>query len=143
MSTGGNLGSTTGKTNLTAPITPMIPGANYQSTYNPEAILSKSMPQMPNYQSGLQAAMMQIMQQYNRPMMRPQMQQGLTPYNSPALSYKPNMSNVTANLNRVVPSVAEQQRLQGIEDARIAAEKAAYDAANPPLSGPYYDGAGG
>lgn len=71
------------------------------------------------------------------------MQQGLTPYNSPALNYKPNMSNITANLNRVAPSVELQQKLAAEQAAKEKAEKDAYDAANPPPSGPYYDGAGG
>jgi hypothetical protein len=55
-------------------------------------------------------------------------------------SYKPNMSGITDNLKRVAPSVQEQQRLQAIEDARIAAEKAAWDAAHPQ---PTYDGGSG
>jgi hypothetical protein len=111
--------------------------------YQPQQRMAQPQYQMPNYQSGLQAAMMQIMQQYNRPMMRPQMQQGLTPYNSPALNYKPNMSNITANLNRVAPSVELQQKLAAEQAAKEKAEKDAYDAANQPPSGPYYDGAGG
>jgi len=68
---------------------------------------------------GLQAAMMQMMQQYSRPMMRAPMQQGLMPYNSPALNYRPNMS--TANLNRVAPSVELQQK-QAAEAAANASQ---------------------
>ena len=70
------------------------------------------------------------------------MQQGLTPYNSPALSYKPNMSNITANLNRVAPSVELQQKLAAEQAAKEKAEKDAYDAANPPQQ-PTYDSGGG
>ena len=104
---------------------PIKQGPVYQpqyQAYQPQAN-APQMQQMPNYQSGLQAAMMQMMQQYNRPMMRAPMQQGLQP--SSALTYRPDMTGVTANLKRVVPSVQEQQRLQAIEDARIAAQDAA------------------
>lgn len=64
--------------------------------------------QMPN---GLQAALMNMMQQYSRPAMRAPMQQGLPFYNSAALNYRPPAVN---NSNRVVPSVAEQQRQQAL-----------------------------
>jgi hypothetical protein len=68
--------------------------------------------------------MMQMMQQYSRPMMRAPMQQGLQP--SSALTYRPNMS--TVNLNRVAPSVELQQK----QAAEAAARQAAIDAANAP-----------
>jgi hypothetical protein len=116
-----------------AEYTPIKQGPVYQpqyQAYQPQPMAAQPQ-QMPNYQSGLQAAMMQMMQQYSRPMMRAPMQQGLMPYNSPALNYRPNMSNVTANLNRVAPSVAEQQRLAAEEAAR----QAAIDAANAPQGG--------
>jgi hypothetical protein len=57
--------------------------------------------QMPNYQSGLQAAMMHMMQQYSRPMMRPPLQQGLSP--SSPMAYRP--TTPADNLNRVAPPV--------------------------------------
>jgi hypothetical protein len=85
--------------------------------------------QMPNYQSGLQAAMMHMMQQYNRPMMRPPLQQGISP--SSPMMYKPNMTEVNRNLTRVAPSVEVQQRLAAEEAAR----QAAIDAANAPRGG--------
>lgn len=105
--------------------------------------------QMANYQSGLQAAMAQMMQQYNRPMMREPVQQGLSPYISPALNYKPDMSGIAANLKRVAPSVAEQQRLQAIEDAKRAeedakrAEEEAAQRAAQQAAQPNYDPGGG
>jgi hypothetical protein len=82
--------------------------------------------QMPNYQSGLQAAMMHMMQQYNRPMMRAPLQQGISP-NSP-MAYRPPAVN---NLSRVAPSVEVQQK----QAAEEAARQAAIDAANAPQGG--------
>ena len=52
-------------------------------------------------------------------------------YRSSALNYRPDMARAQQNLSSVSPSVAEQQRLQAIEDARIAAEQ-------PPQQDPYY-----
>jgi hypothetical protein len=54
------------------------------------------------------------------------MQQGrqMPTYQSQALNYRPDMSGITSNLNRVVPSVQLQQSQ--------AAEQAAIDAANAP-----------
>jgi hypothetical protein len=37
------------------------------------------------------------------------LQRGLPAYNSPALSYRPNMSNVTTNLRNVAPPVTYEQ----------------------------------
>jgi len=93
--------------------------------------------QQPNGLAGLQAAFAQMMAG-NIGMQQP-MQRGLVNpnYQSQALNYRPNMTGAMQSLNRVVPSVAEQQRLQAIEDARIAAEAAA----NAPP--PNYDGGGG
>jgi hypothetical protein len=82
---------------------------------------------MPNYQSGLQAAMMHMMQQYSRPAMRAPMQQGLTP--SSPMAYQPSMPN--ANLNRVAPSVILQQKQAAEEAARKQAEQDAYDREHP------------
>jgi hypothetical protein len=111
-----------------AEYTPVKQGPVYQpqyQAYQPQQGFAQPQQQMPNYQSGLQAAMMQMMQQYNRPMMRAPMQQGLMPYNSPALNYRPNMSGVAANLNRVAPSVEVQQRLAAEAEAKRLAEEAA------------------
>jgi hypothetical protein len=93
--------------------------------------------QMPSYQSGLQAAMMHMMQQYSRPMMRAPMQQGLAPYNNPALNYRPPAID---NTNRVAPSVELQQRLAAEEAARKQAEQDAYNAAHPAITNTAYDG---
>jgi hypothetical protein len=137
---------TPGYTN--APISPNIYQPDY-SKYQQQASLAQPQyqqlfQQMPDYQSGLQAAMEQMMQQYNRPMMREPIQQGLTPYRSDALNYRPDTSGITSNLNRVAPSVAEQQRLAAEQAAREKAEKDAYDAANPPKpQEPAYDSGGG
>jgi hypothetical protein len=65
------------------------------------------------------------------------MQRGLPTYNSPALSYRPDMSGITANLKRVAPSVQEQQRLAAEAEAKRLAE----EAANAPP--PTYDYSGG
>jgi hypothetical protein len=56
----------------------------------------------------------------------------LMPYSAPALNYRPDMASIQANLQRVVPSVAEQQRLQAIEDARKAAEEQAQQSSLQP-----------
>ena len=123
----GQIDSANAKPTGGAAYTPIKQGPVYQpqyQAYQPQQRFAQPQ-QMPNYQSGLQAAMMQMMQQYSRPMMRAPMQQGLQP--SSALAYRPNMSNVTANLNRVAPSVELQQR--------EAARQAAIDAANAPQGG--------
>jgi len=65
------------------------------------------------------------------------MQRQMPTYQSQALNYRPDMTNAQQNLSRVTPSVAEMNRRQAIEDARIAAEKAAWDAAHP--AEPNYD----
>ena len=122
------LGQTTPTESGGAAYTPVKQGPMYQpqyQAYQPQAN-APQMQQMPNYQSGLQAAMMQMMQQYSRPMMRAPMQQGLQP--SSALTYRPNTSAATANLNRVTPSVELQQK----QAAEAAARQVATDAADPP-----------
>jgi hypothetical protein len=54
---------------------------------------------------GLQAALMQLMGQYNQPMMRQQMPQyGQRPQTNP-LAYRPDMSQAQAALSNVKPSV--------------------------------------
>jgi hypothetical protein len=140
MGMGGSLGSAVtsaiAQTNAQSNAQNSTTGANYTPAqrnpiyvpqqYQPfQTQMVKGQEQLTNNQSGLQAAMAQIMQQYNRPMMKEPVQQGLSAYTSPALNYKPDMSGITANLKRVAPSVVEQQRLQSIEDARIAAEQKA------------------
>jgi hypothetical protein len=142
---GGQFGQTTPTGLDGAAYTPVKQGPMYQSQYQqyqPQtgSAQSQFQQQMPNYQSGLQAAMMQMMQQYSRPMMREPMQQGLMPYNNSALNYRPDMSNVTANLNRVAPSVELEQKRAAEEAARLQAEQDAQAAANPPQD---YSGGGG
>jgi hypothetical protein len=107
---------------------------NYQQ-YQPQQYQPQQ--QMPSYQSGLQAAMMHMMQQYSRPMMRAPVQQGLAPYNSPALNYRPPAVD---NTSRVAPSVELQQRLAAEEAARKQAEQDAYNAAHPAITNTAYDG---
>lgn len=46
----------------------------------------------------------------------------LMPYQAPALNYRPDMSGIAANLQRVAPSVELQQRLEA--EARRQAEEA-------------------
>jgi hypothetical protein len=70
------------------------------------------------------------------------MQQGrqMPTYQSQALNYRPNMSGITSNLNRVAPSVVLQQR----QAAEAEAKRLAEEAANAPPSPTYtYDQPGG
>lgn len=84
--------------------------------------------------SGLQAALIQMLGQYNQPMMRPQMQQSMQmpQYQNPALAYRPDIAGAQQNLGRVAKSVVLQQkeaaeaelaRMQEAEAARMAAEQ--------------------
>jgi hypothetical protein len=138
---GGGGGGESSFTPVEAPSGPTIPGASYTPVqqgpvyqpnypqYQPQArVTQPQSQQIPNYQSGLQAAMMHMMQQYNRPMMRAPLQQGISP--SSPLSYRPPAVN---NLSRVAPSVELQQRLAAEQAAREKAEKDAYDKAHPPV----------
>jgi hypothetical protein len=114
------------------------------SPFVQQMMMQRQMPQFNPYQQsimGLPALLMQLQMQgrLNQPMMRSPM----PIYQNPALAYRPNMSGITANLNRVQPSVAEQQRLQAIEDARIAAEKAELEARRPQGISSGDSGAGG
>jgi hypothetical protein len=68
---------------------------------------------------GLQAALMQLLGQYNQPMQRQQFMP-MPQYQNQALQYRPDMTQAQESLSRVAPSVQEQQRLA--EEA--AAEKA-------------------
>jgi len=102
--------------------------AQTRSTYTP-AFSSQQTPQATPQAApqqpvqGLQGLMSQMMARYQNPY---QMQMGapMPQYRSPALSYRPDMTMAQQSLSRVAPSVVEQQRLQAIEDARIAAEQA-------------------
>jgi hypothetical protein len=83
---------------------PSVYQPQYQQ-YQPQQRSAQPQQQTPNYQSGLQAAMMQMMQQYSRPAMRAPLQQGISP--SSPMAYRPNMP--TDNLRRVAPGVTYEQ----------------------------------
>jgi hypothetical protein len=85
----------------------------------PQGLPQQMAPQAPQ---GLQGLMAQMMSRYQNPYQM-QMRASMPQYQNPALSYRPDMAGPQQNLSRVAPSVAEQQRLQAIEDARIAAEQ--------------------
>lgn len=123
---GGPIQQATAPTVPGAAYTPAKQGPVYQPQYQQyqqyqpqQTAPQQQQVQMPSYQSGLQAAMMQMMRQYNRPMMRAPLQQGLTP--SSPLAYRPPAVN---NTSRVAPSVELQQRLD-------AEAKAKWDAEHP------------
>jgi len=92
-----------------ASYTPVQQGPVYQpqyQSYQPQARMAQpQQQQMPNYQSGLQAAMQHMMQQYSRPAMRAPLQQGLSP--SSPMAYRP--TTPTDNLKRVSPGVTYEQ----------------------------------
>ena len=85
--------------------------------------------------SGLQAAMMQMMGRQNQPMMRQQMQP-MPQYRSPALGYRPDLTNAQQSLNRVQPSVYKTDL-----DAAMA-RIAELEASQQPQQDPYYGGGG-
>ena len=86
--------------------------------------------------SGLQAAMMQMMGRQNQPMMRQQMQP-MPQYRSPALGYRPDLTNAQQSLNRVQPSVYKTDLDAAM--ARIAELEAAQQAEQ---NNDYYAGGG-
>ena len=92
-----------------AAYTPVQQGPVYRpqyDSYQPQGRMAQpQQQQMPNYQSGLQAAMMHMMQQYSRPSMRAPLQQGISPSNP--MAYRPTMP--TANLNRIASPVTYEQ----------------------------------
>lgn len=100
--------------------------------YQPQQTAPQQQMQMPSYQSGLQAAMMHMMQQYNRPMMRAPMRQGIS--QSSPMAYRPSVVN---NTNNVAPSVEVQQRLAAEAKAKWDAE---HPANAPDSSGVSYSG---
>jgi hypothetical protein len=122
---------------------PQYTPAQTRATYNPafssqqtaqpviQGLPQQMAPQAPQVSQnaqGLQGLMSQMMSQYQNPrqmQQRAPMPMNMPQYRSSALSYRPNTAGAQQNLSRVVPSVAEQQRVQAIEDARIAAEQAA------------------
>jgi hypothetical protein len=112
--------------------TPAQTRSPYQSAFNSQQTAQPAAQGMPQQMApqGLQGLMSQIMARYQNPyqmMQRAPMPQ----YRSSALEYRPNMLSAQQKLNKVAPSVAEQQRLQAIEDARIAAEQEAAFAQDP------------
>jgi hypothetical protein len=58
---------------------------------------------------------------------QPTQQQQMPMYQNSSLNYRPDMSGITANLNRVAPSVVLQQR-------QAAEAQAAWDAAHPVIA---------
>lgn len=133
--------------------TPTAAANPYQSAFNSQQqapqqsrisplVQQQMMRQQPQQMSGLQAAMMQLMGQYNQPMMRRQMPQYTQQSQGSPLAYRPDMSGARAALNNVAPSVALQQQRAAEEAARLQAEQDAYNAANPQPS-PYDYGGGG
>jgi hypothetical protein len=98
------------------------PAFSSQQTAQPgiQGLPQQMAPQAPQ---GLQGLMSQIMARYQNPYQM-QMRAPMPQYMSSALNYRPDITGAQQNLSRVAPSVAEQQRLQAIEDARIAAEQA-------------------
>jgi len=108
----GQIGQTpTSTPSAGAAYTPVQQGPVYRpqyQTYQPQQQQSQyqqQQQQMPNYQSGLQAALMQMMQQYSRPAMRVPLQQGISPSNP--MAYRPNMP--TDNLRRIASPVTYEQ----------------------------------
>ena len=92
-------------------------------------VQQQRMQQAPQNLQGLQGLLAQMMNGYQSPFQM--MQRAPMPqYRSLALDYRPDMTNARQNLSRVAPSVAEQQRLQAIEDARIAAEQGSGESYN-------------
>jgi hypothetical protein len=74
---------------------------------------------------GLQAALMQMLGQYNQPMQR---QQFMPQYQNQALQYRPDMTQAQQSLSRVAPSVQEQQRLA--EEAAAKARSGMFGSAD-------------
>ena len=117
------------------PIRTTADANRYTPTYAPMQQTSQQGPQQTIQNMGLEALYQSMANQF-APISQQQnpmdqfyqgpMQQGrqMPTYNSSALNYRPDMSGITANLNRVAPSVVLQQRQ--------AAEQAAIDAANAP-----------
>lgn len=116
----------------------------YTSTYTP----TQQTPQQSVQNMGLEALYQSMASQYapisqqfnSMDQFYQQAPQQMPTYQSRALNYRPDMTGAMQKLSQVTPSVAEMNRRQAIEDARIAAEQAAFDAANPQ---PTYDYGGG
>jgi hypothetical protein len=113
----------------------------YQPQYQPQQRAPQYQQQMPSYQGGLQAALMNMMQQYSRPAMRAPMQQGISPY-SYAMNYRPPAIN--QNLGKTAttaapPAAATPARTpeQEADDAAFARfQRQQYEASkNPAGSG--------
>jgi len=87
------------------------------SALNQQMLARRSEAQFDPYAQGLQNLYSMFSMQ-RQPFPMPQ-------YTVPGLSYRPNTQGSQEVLRRVAPSVAEQRRVQAIEDARRAAEEAA------------------
>jgi len=127
-----------------ATYTPIRQGPVYQpqyQAYQPQARAAQTQQQIPNYQSGLQAAMMHMMQQYSRPAMRAPLQQGIFP--SSPLTYRPDMSNIQSNLNRVASPVTYEQMHPVVVPSGGGGEGSPFDGGGGGDSGGDGDGDGG
>jgi len=98
------------------------------SPFVQQMMMQRQMSQFNPYQQqmiGLPALLMQMQGRVNQPMMRGPM----PTYQNPALAYRPDMQNSQQALGRVV-NIAEQRRLQAIENERQAAERRAAEEAS-------------
>ena len=105
------------------PYAPQLPSSQNLNPYSQPSALNQQMARqrsemrMDPYAQGLQ----NLYSMFNTPRSMLPMPQ----YRVPGLGYRPDIAGAQQNLRRVAPSVAEQRRVQAIEDARRAAEEAA------------------
>jgi hypothetical protein len=93
-----------------------------QQQFQQQQQMLRQQPFQQQQMGGLQAALMQMLGQYNQPMQR---QQFMPQYQNRALQYRPDTTQAQESLSRVAPSVQEQQRRAAEEAARLQAEQAA------------------
>jgi hypothetical protein len=133
---------------------PQYTPAQTRSTYNPafssqqtaqpviQGLPQQMAPQAPQPQQsmqGLQGLMSQMMSRYQSPFQMQQrapMPMNMPQYRSPALNYRPDMTNAQQNLSRVAKSVILQQKEAA--EAELAAMKEAQAAAQQDNN--YYSG---
>ena len=111
-----------------APVYQPTQEASQVSPLVQQMMMQRQMSQFNPYQQqmmGLPAALMQMQGRLHQPMMRGSM----PTYQNPALAYRPDMQNSQQALGRVV-NIAEQRRLQAIENERQAAERRAAEEAS-------------
>lgn len=123
------------------PYAPQLPSSQNLNPYSQPSALNQQMARqrsemrMDPYAQGLQNLYSMFSTQ-RQPLPMPQ-------YTVPGLNFRPNMRGSQEVLRRVAPSVAEQRRLQAIEDARRAAEEAAAQGGDGGALQSYYDYGGG